>query len=86
MPPEPITIFTVGTLLFDDKLTSGGSGRPRRRAAISGDQQARMYTLVWNPCNVGAVFAIYKAHASASASSFQAEDLTDRHYVNTLDG
>ncbi|QRM45765.1 TonB-dependent receptor [Rhizobium sp. BG4] len=85
MPPELMTSITVGTRLFEDKLTAGVRVTHAGERLSPVTQQARMYTGVWNPYTVVDAFATYKVNDNVSLD-FQAENLTDRFYVDALDG
>ncbi|MBP1843493.1 hemoglobin/transferrin/lactoferrin receptor protein [Rhizobium petrolearium] len=85
MPPEIMKRLTIGTRLFDDKLTAG------IRVTQAGDRLspvtpgARMYTGMWVPYTVVDAFATYKITDNLTFD-LQAENLTDRYYIDALDG
>jgi len=85
MPPELMTSITLGTRLFEDKLTAGVRVTHAGERLSPITQAARMYTGVWNPYTVVDAFATYKVNDNVSLD-LQAENLTDRFYVDALDG
>ena len=85
MPPEIMKRLTVGTRLFEDKLTAGiriTQAGPRMSPVTQG---ARMYTGMWVPYTVVDAFATYKITENLTFD-LQAENLTDRFYIDALDG
>nr|WP_250813698.1 TonB-dependent receptor [Neorhizobium tomejilense] len=85
MPPELMKSLTVGTRLFEDKLTAGlriTQAGKRLSPVTSG---ARQYTGMWVPYTTVDAFATYKITESLTFD-LQAENLTDRFYIDALDG
>lgn len=85
MPPEIMTSLTVGTRLFEDRLTAGVRITHAGARLSPVTQQARQYTGMWVPYTVIDAFATYKINDNLTFD-LQAENLTDRFYVDALDG
>jgi hemoglobin/transferrin/lactoferrin receptor protein len=85
MPPEIMKRLTIGTRLFEDKLTAGiRITQPGARMSPV-TQSARMYTGMWVPYTTVDAFATYKITENLTFD-LQAENLTDRFYIDALDG
>ena len=87
LPPELNVSVTLGVRLFDEKLILGGRAihngeRLTRTVGHSSDLQR---TAMWLPYTVFDAFATYKMTEQLTLD-VRAENLTDRYYVDALDG
>lgn len=85
MPPKIMSSLTVGAKLFEDKLTAGVRVTHAGERLSPVTPSARMYTGMWVPYTVVDAFATYKITDNLTFD-FQAENLTDRFYIDALDG
>ncbi|MDM9629630.1 TonB-dependent receptor [Rhizobium sp. S152] len=85
MPPEILKWLTVGTRLLDDKLSAGVRITHAGKRLSPIDPGARQFTGMWAPYTTVDAFATYKITDNLTFD-FQAENLTDRYYIDALDG
>lgn len=85
MPPEIMKRLTIGTRLFEDKLQAGIRITQAGARMSPVTQGARMYTGMWVPYTTVDAFATYKITENLTFD-LQAENLTDRFYIDALDG
>ncbi|CDZ67191.1 HasR protein [Neorhizobium galegae bv. orientalis] len=85
MPPEIMKRLTIGTKLFEDKLTAGIRITQAGARMSPVTQSARQYTGMWVPYTTVDAFATYKITENLTFD-LQAENLTDRFYIDALDG
>ncbi len=85
MPPEIMKRLTIGTRLFEDKLQAGIRITQAGARMSPVTQGARMYTAMWVPYTTVDAFATYKITENLTFD-LQAENLTDRFYIDALDG
>lgn len=85
MPPEIMKRLTIGTRLFEDKLTAGIRITQAGARLSPVTQGARQYTGMWVPYTTIDAFATYKITENLTFD-LQAENLTDRFYIDALDG
>lgn len=85
MPPEIMKRLTIGTRLFDDKLSAGIRITQAGKRLSPVTQNARQYTGMWVPYTTVDAFATYKITDNLTFD-LQAENLTDRFYIDALDG
>ncbi|WP_084683132.1 TonB-dependent receptor [Neorhizobium vignae] len=85
MPPEIMASLTLGMRLFDDRLSFGTRFTHGGARLSPVTQEARMYTGMWIPYTTVDAFATYKI-TDHLTFDLQAENLTDRFYVDALDG
>ena len=85
LPPELMLSLTLGTRVMEERLTLGTiiDHAGSRMAPLT--SQDRMRTAVWEPYTVGTLFASYDLTDSTSLD-LRVENVTDRYYVNALDG
>lgn len=85
LPPELMYNVTLGTRLLEDRLTLGAmiDHAGSRMAPLTTSDRQR--TAVWNPYTVGTLFADYDI-SDAVALGVKVENVTDRYYVDALDG
>lgn len=85
LPPELMVSLTLGVKLMDERLTLGTTidHASARMAPLTTSDRQR--TAVWRPYTVGTLFASYDLSA-ATALSMRVENLTDRYYIDALDG
>jgi hemoglobin/transferrin/lactoferrin receptor protein len=85
MPPEIMKRLTIGTKLFEDKLQAGIRITQAGARMSPVTQSARQYTGMWVPYTTVDAFATYKITENLTFD-LQAENLTDRFYIDALDG
>lgn len=85
MPPEIMKRLTIGTKLFEDRLTAGIRITQAGARMSPVTQSARQYTGMWVPYTTVDAFATYKITENLTFD-LQAENLTDRFYIDALDG
>ncbi|KAB1088500.1 TonB-dependent receptor [Neorhizobium galegae] len=85
MPPEMMKRLTIGTKLFEDRLTAGIRITQAGARLSPVTPSARQYTGMWVPYTVVDAFATYKITDNLTFD-LQAENLTDRFYIDALDG
>jgi len=85
MPPELMKSLTIGTRLFEDKLQAGIRITQAGARMSPVTQGARQYTGMWVPYTTVDAFATYKITENLTFD-LQAENLTDRFYIDALDG
>jgi hemoglobin/transferrin/lactoferrin receptor protein len=84
VPPDLMTSVTLGARLFDRRLSFGV------RVTHAGERLAPLgsyhkYTGVWAPYTIADAFASYKVSDNVTFD-LKGENLTDRYYVDALDG
>ncbi|WP_117194929.1 TonB-dependent receptor domain-containing protein [Rhizobium terrae] len=85
MPPEIMKRLTIGTRLFDDRLSAGIRVTQAGERLSPVTPSARQYTGMWVPYTTVDAFATYKITDNLTFD-LQAENLTDRYYIDALDG
>ncbi|CDZ59229.1 TonB-dependent receptor [Neorhizobium galegae] len=85
MPPEIMKRLTIGTRLFEDKLQAGIRITQAGARMSPVTRSARQYTGMWVPYTTVDAFATYKITENLTFD-LQAENLTDRFYIDALDG
>lgn len=85
MPPEVMKRLTIGTRLFEDKLQAGIRITQAGKRLSPVTQNARQYTGMWVPYTTVDAFATYTITDNLTFD-IQAENLTDRFYIDALDG